>query len=175
MKKIIYTLILTLLFTACSRLTVNTDYDDSFDFSSQESFAIVTQKIDGADTLYIDRVVNALEQDLQSKHYKKMSKESADLIFVFHTNIESKSDIRTDYQRVGFGMYRYGGTMIATTSTYKYNEGTLIIDALSPKTKNIVWRGIGQTEVRKKKTPEDRREYINSIVSQIMAKFPHNQ
>ena len=172
MKKFIYSLIALILFAGCSQLDVDVDYDESFDFSSQKSFAIVPKKADGANTLYIGRVVAALKQDLEQKGYKEVTQESADLVFVFHTDITSKSDIYTDYQRVGFGRYRYGGGMVATTSTYNYDEGTLIIDALSPKTKNIVWRGTGQTEVTQQKTPEKKREYISSIITQIMAKFP---
>lgn len=172
MRYFLYTLAALLLFTGCSRLDVNVDYDESYDFSAQKTFVVNAEKKEGSNTLYIDRVVAALESDLESKNYTKVSKEEADLIFVFHTDITSKSDISTDYQSVGFGMYRFGGGMMATTTTYNYNEGTLIIDALSPKTKKIVWRGVGQTEVQKQKTPEDKRKYVNSIVTQIMAKFP---
>lgn len=175
MKYFLSTLVTLLIFTGCSQVQVNVDYDDSFNFSAQKTFVIIEEKKEGSNTLYIDRVISALESTLESKNYTKASKDNADLIFVFHTDITSKSDINTDYQRVGFGMYRYGGGMggmVSTTSTYNYDEGTLMIDALSPKTKNIVWRGVGQTEVKKQETPQEKRKYINSIVTKIMAKFP---
>ncbi len=172
MRIFLYMMSIVILFTGCSQLKVDVDYDEAFDFPSQKTFAILTKKVEGSNTLVIDRITDSLEKDLLAKNYKKSSKDSADLIFVFHVDVKSKSDIRSDYQMVGFGRYRYGGGMVAMTHTYDYDEGTLIIDALSPKTKNIVWRGLGQTEVSYKETPKEKREYINSIVTKIMSKFP---
>ncbi|WP_373003219.1 DUF4136 domain-containing protein [Sulfurimonas sp.] len=160
------------LFTGCSTLQVSTDYDDTFDFSKQKSFVIKHENKAGEDTLSNDRIIDSLEVDLQAKGYKKVSQKEADLIFVFHVNVEKKSDIQTDYQMMGYGMYRYGGAMIATTSTYNYDEGTLVIDALNPKNEKIVWRATGVAELKEQKTPQKRKEYINSIITKMMSSFP---
>ena len=172
MKKIFVLTSMMLMFAACSSLNVNVDYDPEFDFNAKKSFAIVHHNKDGEDTLFNDRMTEALEADLQMKAYTKEDKESADLIFVFHTNVESKVDIDTDYTMIGYRGYGYGGQMVATTRTYKYKKGTLIVDALNPQDKKIVWRGIATDILKIHKTPQERTAYINGVVKETMKDFP---
>ena len=163
-----------LLFVGCSTLDVSTDYDESYDFKNAKTFIIDNSSGSAKNSLFADRVVNALENELRLKNYKKVSKEEADLIFVFHASAEDKSDVQTSFGLSGYrGFTRYGsGMMMATTHTYEYTEGTLVIDALSTKTKKLVWRGIGVKELREKETPAQRTEAVNAAVKKIMEKFP---
>ncbi len=161
-----------LLLAGCSSLKVTVDYDTEFDFTSAKRFTVVHHNKEGEDTLLNDRLIKALETDLQAKAYIKSDKSSADLIFVFHTNVESKTDIDTDYTMVGYGRYGFSGGMIATTRTYKYDKGTLIIDALNPADKKIVWRGTATDILKTYKTPQERIEYINGVVTKTMQDFP---
>ena len=172
MKRSFILILSVLVFLGCSSLRVTNDYDPQFEFSKQTTIAVVHHNREGEDTLFNDRLLKALESDLVSKGYTKSSKAEADLVFVFHTKVESKTDIDTDYQMVGFGMYRYGGGMVATTSTYHYTKGTLIVDALNPKDEKIVWRGIATDTLREHKTPQKRTEYINEVVKELMQSFP---
>jgi uncharacterized protein YxeA len=172
MKQIIILLSALALFAGCSTLKVSTDYDETFDFTKQKSFVVKHENKAGEDTLSNDRIIDSLEADLKAKGYKKVSLEEADLIFVFHVNVEKKSDIQTDYQMMGYGRYRYGGAMVSTTSTYNYEEGTLVIDALNPKNEKIVWRSTGVAELKEQKTPQKRKEYINTIITKMMSSFP---
>ncbi|EDZ61332.1 hypothetical protein SMGD1_2517 [Sulfurimonas gotlandica GD1] len=172
MKYFSFLITTLLLFVGCSTLQVTTDYDDTFNFSKQKSFAVKHENKEGEDTLSNDRIIDSLEADLKLKGYKKVSQEEADLIFVFHVDVEKRSDIQTDYQMMGYGRYRYGGAMVATTSTYNYTEGTLIVDALNPKNEKIVWRAIGVAELKEQKTPQKRKEYIEGIIKKMMSSFP---
>ena len=172
MKKLLILLVAQVVFFGCSSLKVNVDYDPEFDFASQKSFAVVHHNKEGEDTLFNDRFTEALQADLGAKAYMQAPKDSADLVFVFHVNVESKTDIDTDYTMVGYGRYGYGGHMVATTRTYKYKKGTLIIDALNPKDKKIVWRGITTDILKSHDTPEERTVYINKVVKEAMKDFP---
>jgi len=171
-KKMIFTLLGVLLLSACSSLKVNVDYDPEFDFMGQKSFAVVHHNKEGEDTLFNDRMIEALTVNLQGKAYVKSPKESANLVFVFHVNVEDKMDIDTDYRMVGYGGYGYGGQMVATTRTYNYTKGTLIIDALNPIDKKIVWRGIATDILKSKSTPQERAAYVKKVVNETMKDFP---
>ena len=160
------------VFAGCSSLRVNVDYDPDYDFQAQKSFAIAYYNKEGEDTLFNDRLIRALEVDLQSKGYTKSVKEEADLIVTFHTNVENKVSIDTDYQMIGYARYGYGGGMVATTRTYNYQKGTLIIDLLNPKDEKIVWRGTATDILKEHKTPQERIEYLNKVVEKTMASFP---
>jgi len=159
-------------FVGCSSLDVSVDYDPGFDFRTSKSFAIAHYNKEGEDTLFNDRLIKALDADLQSKGYTKSAKEEADLIVTFHTNVENKTSIDTDYQMIGYGRYGYGGGMVATTRTYNYKKGTLIIDVLNPKDEKIVWRGMATDILKEHKTPQERTEYINKVVKETMVSFP---
>jgi len=172
MKKIFVTVLILLVFLGCSSLKINVDYDPEFNFSSQKSFAVVHHNREGEDTLFNDRLIEALGLDLETKAYVKKSKDSADLIFVFHTNVESKTDIDTDYTMVGYRGYRYGGYMMSTTRTYNYTKGTLIIDALNPRDNKIVWRGIATDILKSHDNPSERTAYIHKVVKETMKDFP---
>ena len=171
MKKLFSFAVLTILLTGCSTLDVSVDYDDTYSFENASKIIVVHENKVGENTLYSDRVIDALNTSLESKKYKKVVEPStADLIFVFYTDVKDKAQINTDYYAMGM-RYRFGG-MMATTSTYEYVEGTIIIDALEPKTNKIVWRGIGTKELNENKTPQEKTESINKAIHKIMEKFP---
>jgi len=172
MKRFFILMLSALVFSACSSLRVSHDYDTEFDFIKQKTFAIAHNNREGEDTLHNDRVQKALEVDLVSKGYTKTIKKDANLVFVFHTSVENKTDIETDYQMIGYRRFGYGGAMIATTNTYHYTKGTLIVDALNPNDEKIVWRGIATDTLNEKKTPEERTEYVNKVVNAMMKVFP---
>jgi len=172
MKQIIVAVFIALLMSACSSLKVNVDYDPEFDFTSKKTFAIVHYNKEGEDTLFNDRLINALEQELFSKNYIKKEKGEAELIFVFHVNVEHKTDIHTDYVRLGYSRYHYAGQMMATTRTYKYKKGTLVIDVLNPKDDKIVFRSIATDILKTHDTPQKRTEYLNNVIKEAMKDFP---
>ena len=166
----IFSIIFAFIFIGCSTLEVQNDYDDKYNFSTVKSFVVKHNVKEGENTLLNDRITNSLEKVLIAKGYQKT--QNAELIFVYHYNIKDKVDIRTDYQMVGIRRYGYGGAMVATTNSYDYKEGTIIIDALDNKTKKIVWRSVGVLEVEQQKTPKERQEYVYKIISKVMEKFP---
>ena len=179
MMKILSFITAILLFVGCSTLDVSVDYDESFDFKSAKTFAIVKNNEMPANTLTNDRITDAIKNNLELKNYNQTAVEKADLIVVFYMKIKDKSQVSTSYSGGlgyrGYGRgYGYGGGMMATTHTYDYEEGTLVIDALNPKTKKIVWRAIGVKELSNLETPTQRTEAVNRAVDKIMEKFPIN-
>ena len=176
MKKIL--LYITVVFlVGCSTLKVDVDYDTSYDFKNNTKYTIVHKHRVGENTLTNDRIISALNNELQAKSYAKVTKDQANLVFVFHVNVRDKTDIRTDYQMVGYGGYGFGRGfgrgVVETTSAYNYTEGTLIVDALNPKTNKIVWRGIAVDELSNSlTTPDKRTKYINEIIKKLMSNFP---
>jgi len=174
--KFLSLLMTTLLFVGCSTLDVSVDYDDSFNFKGAKTFAIVKNNEMPEDTLTNDRIIDAIKNNLELKNYNQVAVEKADLIVVFYLKIKDKSQVHTSYSGAGYRGYGrgygYGGGMMASTHTYEYEEGTLVIDALNPKTKKIVWRAIGVKELQNLNTPKERTEAVNAAVKKIMEKFP---
>ena len=168
-----FLLLIALFFGACSTLSVERDYDPSYDFSKVKSFAIVHKQKEGEDGLTIRRIEKALLKVLQQKGLTPLSSQKADLVFLFHLNITNKTEIYTDYQMVGYG--RYGGMVISTPRSYNYDEGKLIIDAYDPKLNQTVFRVVLTDEIKQKKSPQEREEYIKEAIARALKDFPPKQ
>jgi len=171
----VFILILLLFTTGCSTLQVEHDYDDNYRFDSVKTFRVVHNVKPGENTLLNERITQALINTLQEKGYIPTTAKDADLVFVYHYGAKDKVDIQTDYQLIGYRRYGFGGPMIATTSTYEYTEGTIIVDAFDPKTDRIVFRSVGKLEVEYKKTPQEKRAYVQQIITKVMESFPKKE
>jgi len=174
MKKIYIFVALALMFSACSTLKVETDYDTSYDFTGNTKYAVVYNAKEGDNTLVNDRIEESIKTNIAAKGYTEVAKEKAELIFVFHVHVTQMSDIRTDYQTIGYGGYGYGGgwgyggygggtMVIPHSTTYRWTEGQLIIDAYNPSTNKIVDGN---------HTPNEKIEYINKVVEKVLQTFP---
>jgi len=176
---------LLLSFAGCSSLKIDVDHDMSFDFPAVKKYAIVHKDREGDNTLINDRIIVAIKSALDANNFSEVKKEQADLIFVFHVNVIQMSDIRTDYQVIGYDGYRYGAgwgyggyggygaaVVVPNTTTYRWTEAKIIVDALNPKTKKIVWRGIATDEItRGNYTAQEKSRYVNSVISKLMKQF----
>jgi len=168
------TIVLALIFSACSSLTVQTDYDPDADLAAPKSFAVVHRALEGEDTLTADRIKAALREELTRKGYAEAGREKADFYVLFHTGVTSKTRIDTDYQYVNMYPYYYGYHPVAIpqTRTYTYEEAQLIVDAVEPGKNRIIWRGTAVDSLKKMKTPQQRTEYINKVVAELLKSFP---
>ena len=113
-----FLLLITLLFGACSSLNIQNDYDPSYDFSKVKSFAIVHKQKEDEDGLTVKRIEKALAKALRAKGLMQMQPQKADLVFLFHIDVTNKTEIYTDYQMVGYGMY--GGMVILLHQKTKF-------------------------------------------------------
>ena len=164
-----------LLFSACSTIKVETDYNPDFTFGTLSAFTIIHKDHTGDDTLANDRIINAVKNNLTAKGYKETNKSTADYYVLFHTDVRSKTNIDTDYQHVGMYPYRYGyqGAMMTTsTRVYTYDEGKLMVDIVDPDQNKIIWRGIATDRIKSHETPEQRTEYIDEVITSVLKTFP---
>lgn len=172
------------LLTGCSTLSVQTDYEPNYDFSSLKTYAWLEGGAPSTDirinnSLIINRVVSAINQELQAKSYKLVEKDKADFYVNWFGGIQNKmrqETINTYYGALGYGYgpWTYGGFWPGYTHTYnvEYQEGSLIIDIADSKSKQLIWRGTGQDYVEEKETPEKITEGINKAVASILSSFP---
>jgi len=172
MKKIIFFIIGAIFFASCSTLRVSYDYDETYDFSKIKGFVIKHYAKEGENTLVNDRITDALEHEFVNKGYKKTSYQQANVIVMYHYSSKDKIDIQNDYQMVGVRRYGYGGAMVSSSTVYEYTEGTIVVDVFDKSTNKIVWRGVGVLELEQKETPQQRREYVNKIIKEVVQKFP---
>lgn len=158
-----------LILTACSSVYVNTDYDKKANFSQYKTFAYLKTGIDKAEISDLDkkRILYSLDEALTAKGFTKS--ENADLLISFFTKERERVDY---YNNWGWG-WNWGWSPfwgmnynIPITST----EGTLIIDVIDGKTKELIWQGKGSGYLTQDVDRKDAR--IKEFVSRILEKYP---
>ncbi len=179
MKKLIKTLpfvLLLLVVTSCVSVRVASDYDKNANFNNYKTFAFFRTGIDKAEISDLDkrRILHAIEVELLAKGFTKS--ENPDLLISIFTKSREKINIYNN----GYGPYGYGygwgwspyywghnyyGNNV-TTST----EGTLYIDLIDAKKKELVWQGMGTGYLTK--NMDKKIERIKEFVAKIMEKYP---
>lgn len=191
LKNFLYTGTLVLLLCSCVSVPVDIDYDESVIFSALHNFSWApgvppksnNQKVD-SDTLLHDRVHGEIENWLTGQGYGKTEPKRADFLVTYRIMVEYRTAIST-YGSYGYYGYpfRWGGGYYGRPYwdltfaypppySYDYQQATLIIDLLHPKTLKLIWRGSTSYEVDESISPQKKRQKIAWAVNHILQKFP---
>jgi len=68
----------------------------------------------------------------------------------------------------GIPPFSYG----ATQSLKVFEEGSLVLDVTSAKTRLLIWRGMAVAELQRKSTPQDRDTRLRAAIAEVVKKFP---
>lgn len=174
-----------LLLSACSSVNTNWDYNPEVNFNQYKTFAWATSVNDGSeyhlDGLMDARVRSAVDDQLELKGMKQVPQKDAQLLVNYLTKVDTKVDVDTFTNYYGYNPYYpyYGpgwgwGSQIGQTHTQvrEYNVGTLIVDLVDAKTKQLVWRGSIADTIKDHKTPQERTAFINQAVADILMNYP---
>ncbi|MEC4113711.1 DUF4136 domain-containing protein [Myroides pelagicus] len=159
---------------ACSSVRVNTDYDQSANFSTYKTFAFLKEGIDEVKVSDLDkrRILNAIENELIAKGFVKANEKPDFIINIFTTATKNVNISHNNYYR-SWGYYGYGPYWGPDHTSVTTNiEGTLYIDVLDTKTKNLVWQGSGQGVISPNQKPEKKEERIKTFANKVLSNFP---
>ncbi|MES2544846.1 MAG: DUF4136 domain-containing protein [Bacteroidota bacterium] len=169
--KLIPVLLLFIL-ASCSSVRVNSDYEKNVDFNQFKTYAFHKTGIDKVEISDLDkkRILRAIDAELSKKGMTKS--ETPDLLINIHT--KEREEVNVNQFNAGFGYgwgygwspYFWGGRSYVSTST----EGTLYIDLIDAKKKELIWQGEGSGYLTQNREQKDER--INEFVSKILAQFP---
>jgi hypothetical protein len=166
-----------LLIVSCSSVKVAADYDKEADFNSYKTFAFFKTGIDKAEISDLDkrRILRAIEAELLAKGYTKS--ENPDMLI----SIFTKSQQRVDVYNHAYGWGNYGPRWGGYGPGWGYgfynqpnvsvkSEGTLFIDLIDMKKKELIWQGMGTGYISK--NMDKKEEQIKEFVMKIMKKYP---
>jgi len=161
---------LAVVSTSCSTMTVTADHDSQVDFASFTTFALferpakerrgpqMSDLVDG-------RIAASVAVDLSSKGLATAAPRDADILVTFYTAVSRRVVVN------GGGWYGYrwrywGGGMTFVNS---YPEGSLVIDVIDRRSRELVWRGVGAGAFSKM-NPTD--EKVQQKVERVLRDFP---
>lgn len=166
-------ILLVLLLASCSSVSVYNDFDKNADFTQYKTFAFYKPGVDKAEISDLDkkRILKAIETEMITKGFTKS--ENPDILVNFFTKSREQVDVNSFNTSFGYGYgygwnpYLWGGnrTSVRTTTT-----GTLFIDLIDAKKKEMVWQGEGDGEIFQNQ--KNKEERIQEFVTQILKQYP---
>jgi hypothetical protein len=191
MRKWLIILISVLIMGGCSTVLVQVDYDPEHNFSSLSTFNVVYTKKGDEKDFTRERISKLLSKYMQNRGYINTPKDKADFYITMHLDIQTKSQVETNYEAMGIGnipsMYvGLNNTTIGeqtivlalepdtrvTTQTYEYEEGRVVFEVFDVKESRVVWQGIAKDELSMEYNQQQKTDYINSVIDKLFKDFP---
>lgn len=166
-------LLFLLVLSSCSSVKVASDFDKNADFSQYKTYAFYKSGIDKVEISDLDkrRILTAIDKELTAKGFSKS--DNPDLLINIFTKSRQQVDVNQFNAGWGYGWgwgwnpWMWGGR---NTSVSTYTEGTLYIDLVDAKKKELVWQGEGIGVLTRNMNKKEER--IQQFVQKILAKYP---
>jgi len=182
MKNIYFlaSLIVLMVVVACSSVNVYSDYDKATDFTGFKTYAFYKKGIDKVEISDLDkkRILRAIERELKAKGM--VPSDNPDLLVNIFTKSREKIDVYSNnyngwypwYYGYGYGGYYGHGYGFGYSNVSSSTEGTLFIDLIDARKKELAWQGIGVGILSYYKNVDKKEARINEFVTHIMTQYP---
>ena len=165
-------LALLLFLASCSSVRVYSDYDKQVDFSPYKSYAFHKTGIDKAEISDLDkkRILRAIDETMSAKGFTKS--DSPDLLISFFTKEREEVNVNQFNAGWGYGWgwgwnpFLWGGN----TTVTRHTEGSLYIDIIDAKKKELIWQGEGEGVLTKDR--DEKEALIKEFVAKILEQYP---
>jgi hypothetical protein len=162
----------------CTNIKIAADYDPNASFEGLDSYAWLPRpqpktgdaRLDS--TLVDQRVRRAVDSALAAKGIR-LATERPRFLVAYNLALDKKIRVDTIHHGYGHGRYGWHGAYVATdTRVREYEVGSIILDILEPRSRNLLWRGTASAKVTESASPEQREKRINQAVSRMLERFP---
>jgi hypothetical protein len=169
-----YGMILAALAGGCVTPKIGYDYDRSANFSRYHTYAWVStaQETTGdrrLDSSLLDsRIRSAIDTQLRAKGYLATNA-SPDFVVAYHVGLKDMMKGASTQNYIGD---RAHGTFTTISDIHSYNEGTLLIDILDAKSRQLIWQASAQADVDQSLGPKERDARVHDVISAMLSHFP---
>lgn len=188
MKILALPLLMVFFLSSCTSIQVLSDYDKEANFTDYKSYAFYKTGIDKAQISDLDkkRILRAIENEMSARGFVKS--DNPDILVSIFTKESEQVDIYNGYGNFGYGGFGFGfspyywgggfgrggfgfggGNNVSTRT-----EGSLYIDLIDAKNKELVWQGKGVGTLGNTKNIEKKEMKIKEFVSEILMQYPPN-
>ncbi len=187
---------LALLVAACSstdKIEIGSDHDPRAQFDGLRTYGWMKRKpVKLGDPRIDDEALStwvhgAVEKSLSGRGYKQLVEGKPDFWVAWHAAIDEKVKVSTMQDHYGYTVgsdwdraYRTDWAWIgpggpagrSETVVDEWEQGSLILEVVDPKTNKLMWRGVARAKLGKKRTEEQKRARITQAVSRMLDRFP---
>lgn len=183
LKILVIPILLVVFLSSCTSVRVLSDYDKDANFNTYKTYAFYKTGIDKAQISDLDkkRILRAIETEMGARGFTKS--DSPDILVSIFTKESEQVDIYNNYWGGGFGWgwnpyfyggfgpgWGWGGPNVSTRT-----QGSLYIDLIDAKTKELVWQGKGVGTLSNTKNIEKKEARIRQFVAEILLQYPPNK
>ena len=182
--KLLPIIMIGMMLSACSSVSVTTDYDKTVDFTQIKTFEYYGWAAES------DKILNDLDkrriESAFGDEFKKRGMEyvesGGDVIVTLFIMTQDKTQYNATTTGMGYGgYYGYGpgwgwgpgmGMSMSTTTVneYNYTVGTLVIDMYHADNEQLIFESIGEGTINE--NPQKREKTLPKTIEQIMAPYP---
>lgn len=168
--------ILFLLASGCaSGPEIRVDMDSRANIKAYRTFGFfpsVSTDGPGYSSLLSTRLKSATAAQLEKNGYKYSANEP-DLLVNFYLRIVNKQELRSTGGYYGYRQGYYGTwTGYPYVETVNYKQGTLSVDLVDAKQKQLVWQGVAEGVVSEE-SQQNPGPAIDRVVAEIFSNFPN--
>jgi hypothetical protein len=177
MKNIMLALAIAFAVVGCasSPLTMDVDYDTAKDFAAQKTFAWMPATGNAvANELLVKRIRSSVDQQLQAKGRTPAADNPNFLIAMDLSGKTAYGGSTGVGVSVGIPVGRAGRVSVGggKSKPVETKEGTLVLQFLDAKTKELFWKAIASGTVEPGLSPDEQQKRIDDVIAQMLAQFP---
>ena len=164
--------------TTAARVGVTNDFDHAVNFRAFKTWAWYPQQpkdaeggpAKGYESFLDKRMRAAVSAEMTAKGLTEVAVNAAPDIYVaYSARVEDKQQVSPYYNGMGYP-YGYGfGGYRGYSPVTQYKAGTVVIDIVDARRKELAWRGTGQAQVNQNTIDEVE---THRIVSGILSTYP---
>jgi hypothetical protein len=161
---------------ACSHAAVQTEFDPKAEYARYRTWTWIAQPpgpeqapaIQNPAVLALVRA--AVERELGARGLARASGAEPDLLVAVHGFARDRIQVNTYGYAMPVGPYgMYGAPAAYGTEVRQYRDGTLILDLVDGRTKQLVWRGTASDTVS---SPSQVKDVVQAAVRDMLVHYP---
>jgi hypothetical protein len=187
--RLVAVIVVSLLLTgvvALAGVKVRADFDKEYDFTKPKTFGwhpdgageVKLLEQSGDDPVKLNErfepvFKDAIATELAKRGLVLATNGKPDIVIHYYVLIGPNSESQFRGQFVGavppWGLPDFAMT---TTSFKVFEQGTVVLDLMDAVRKEIVWRGVAETEIQRQRMPAERDARIRAGIADLLKKFP---
>ena len=145
MRRLLIALTFAAIGAGCAVMTVSSHIERNvnfaeyltYDWGPPDNLPVGDPRLDN-NPFFQDYLQGAIEKGLAARGYERAENGGADLLVHYHASVNQRVEVSSVDQRYGYCYEDCEARVI------EYEQGTLIIDVVDPRTGKVVWRGWSQ-------------------------------
>jgi hypothetical protein len=162
----------------CATAKVTTEYNQKTDFAAYKSYSWIDTGAgqEQAPAIRNPAVVaivrQSMDRELAAKGLAKVEGGQPDLLVAVHGMAKDRIEVQSyGYAYSPYGYYGgpFGAPVAYGSSVQQYRDGTLLVDLVDARSKELVWRGTASDTVS---DPAQVQSVVANAIHRLMAEYP---